>query len=98
LPLPALGVQRRLEARIGQLLGRTSPGKRTDLEPSHHGDEVDLHNRDRTEFRMLATALSGDIDLSDDEWRQSQARSRRLNPFIPTSLPDPAVARTLPSV
>jgi hypothetical protein len=69
---PMQGAQRRIEARIGQLLGEAEPGKRTDLEPRQRDDGVVRHNQDRHDFRLLARALSGDITLTEDEWRKSR--------------------------
>lgn len=48
------GVQRRAEARIGQLLGQPKHGTRNDL------------NNDRVDFRVLAHALNT-VELTDDE-------------------------------
>lgn len=44
---------RRLEVRIGQLLGPTSNGKRHDLEPSL-AKEGSLNKNQRREFRQMA--------------------------------------------
>ncbi len=68
--LPARGAQRRLEARIGQLLPNEQ-GRRTDKLPNHDV-EVELHGKDKSDFRVLARALNGTCDLSKDEWRQSR--------------------------
>jgi N6-adenosine-specific RNA methylase IME4 len=90
LQRPMLGAQRRVEARIGQLLGDAKVG-------SHHsvttaGSEV--AKDDRSDFRVLARALSGECDLGDDGWRKSRralvsdVRQRLgLNPETPP-LPD----------
>ena len=69
-----LGAQRRIEARIGQLLGEPEPGKRTDLEPPHHAEEVVKHDQDRADFRILSHAYNG-CELTDDEWRKSRPRN-----------------------
>lgn len=70
--LPALGALRRLEGRIGQLLGEPEQGKRTDLEPSNHDYDVEFHNPEKRDFRIIARALDGKCSLTDDEWRQSR--------------------------
>jgi hypothetical protein len=67
LQRPMLGAQRRIEARIGQLLGPGAQGQRTDLLP-HHSEEVPNqlipHDEDRAAFRLLARALDGECELS----------------------------------
>lgn len=65
LQAPMLGAQRRVEARIGQLL------------PPQQGKELPDHAREvsedqRREFRLLAHALGGDCPLNEDEWRKSR--------------------------
>jgi N6-adenosine-specific RNA methylase IME4 len=62
---PALGAQRRIEARIGQLI---EPQQGKKLRP--HDGEVERH--DRTDFRIMANALNGKLTLSEDEWRKSR--------------------------
>lgn len=69
---PAMGAQRRLEARIGQLLGETANGRRHDLEPSRVKEGDDVAKNDRSDFRVLARALDGAADLTPDEWRMSR--------------------------
>lgn len=68
---PMLGIQRRAEARIGQLLGEPAPGKRTDLEPVGHDRKVEIPKDDRADFRVLARGLS-EIELTDGEWQKSR--------------------------
>jgi hypothetical protein len=63
----ALGTQRRLEARIGQLL-LVEQGKRTDKLPSHD-EEVGFRGDEKAAFRHLARALDGEVVLTADEWR-----------------------------
>lgn len=61
---PMLGAQRRVEARIGQLLGEPKPGK-----PNPHHDEVS-HDQTRSDFRLLARGFECLTD--PDEWRKSR--------------------------
>ena len=68
--LPARGAQRRLEARIGQLLGEAQVG-RPENGNSTHADNFE-RSGDRVDFRILAKALDGKCDLSKDDWRQSR--------------------------
>lgn len=49
---PARGMQRRIEARVGVLLGEAKVGR-----PNPHSDEVS-NDQDRADFRILARALS----------------------------------------
>jgi N6-adenosine-specific RNA methylase IME4 len=72
LQRPMLGAQRRIEARIGQLLGEPTPGMRTDLEPPTREYEVVGRDGDRLDYRLLARALSGDCNLTDEEWQKSR--------------------------
>ncbi len=67
---PMLGTQRRIEARIGQLLGPPSKGGRG--KTSKHADE--FNNEQITDFRTLAHALDGECEpeLTDEEWRKSR--------------------------
>jgi N6-adenosine-specific RNA methylase IME4 len=69
---PMLGTQRRIEARIGQLLGEPKPGARTDLQPPNRASEVVYHDPDRQAFRLLARALAGELELDPDGWRRSR--------------------------
>jgi hypothetical protein len=72
---PMQGAMRRIEARIGELLGETSQGKRTDLTVSRARQ---LRRRqDRVEFRRLADAVKADLldyaaDGEDSRWRRSR--------------------------
>jgi N6-adenosine-specific RNA methylase IME4 len=71
LQRPMLGAQRRVEARIGQLAGPTSRGKRTDLTLGHDPKSLgDPHTLE--DFRVLANALGGNLVLEEDEWRKSR--------------------------
>jgi len=45
---------RLIEIKIGQLLGDVKPGDRTDLQPSHQCEGLDLSKDDRVRFRKLA--------------------------------------------
>jgi hypothetical protein len=64
------GAARRLEARIGQLLGRVTQGARTDLTFGH--DRKLVSKDEREDFRILAYALDGECPLVADEWRKSR--------------------------
>jgi N6-adenosine-specific RNA methylase IME4 len=66
---PMLGIQRRAEARIGQLLGPTSPGQRSELTLGH--DLRLIKPDDRADFRVLARGLT-EIELTDGEWQKSR--------------------------
>lgn len=69
LQRPMLGAQRRIEARIGQLLGDKSKGGRgKKLSVTTEGLDKD----ERTDFRVLAKALSGTCEVKDEEWRKSR--------------------------
>lgn len=72
---PALGAQRRLEARIGQLLGNGALGDNQYTEGSHVREPL---NKDEIyRFRLLSHAFS-DAPLKDEEWRQSQRKVLEL--------------------
>lgn len=73
LQRPMLGAQRRVEARIGQLLG---DAKDTTGIPLRHDVKV-IDHHDRHDFRVLAKAF--DAELLSDEWRKSR---RALVAFI----------------
>ncbi len=60
-----LGAQRRVEGRIGQLLGK--PPGRGKKEISPHADS--FHRERREEFRILARAFER---CDDEEWRKSR--------------------------
>jgi N6-adenosine-specific RNA methylase IME4 len=65
---PMLGTQRRIEARIGQLLGDAKPGPSI-LRHDVRFQEVDHH--DRHDFRLLANAFDN-LHLDFEEWRKSR--------------------------
>ena len=67
---PMMGAQRRIEARIGQLLGpaEKQKGGRGKTVP-HEGQ---LKRNDRSAFRHLAKAVNGECVVSSDEWRTSR--------------------------
>lgn len=67
---PMLGVQRRVEARIGQLLGEPKKGRPTGDENVHR-DGL-FHRQDRVIFRILANASNGKCPLEENEWRKSR--------------------------
>jgi DNA methylase len=82
LQAPMLGAQRRVEARIGELLG-DRPG-RGRAEMIQHAES--FHGQIREEFRVLAEALNGHVDppIKDAEWRKSR---RQLLGLIRDRLP-----------
>jgi N6-adenosine-specific RNA methylase IME4 len=71
LKRPMLAIQRRVEARIGQLLGPTSRGKRGDLTLGHDLKSISDPGA-REDFRILANGLSPSAALTDNEWRKSR--------------------------
>jgi N6-adenosine-specific RNA methylase IME4 len=72
LQRPMLGAQRRIEGRIGQLLGDPEEGRPPEGKCTH-ADSIE-RTGDRVDFRLLARALSDECDppLTDDEWRKSR--------------------------
>lgn len=68
LQRPMLGAARRIEGRIGQLLGERTSGGRGQKGP--HADSIERQRRE--EFRLLGRALSGDCPLTEEEWRKSR--------------------------
>ena len=64
---PMRGVQRRAEARIGELLGEA---KRGSNQHSVTAESSAIHKDDRADFRILARA--GELDLDEGEWRRSR--------------------------
>ena len=69
LQRPMMGAQRRVEARIGELLGTVGQGARTDLTSGHEQKLVPEY--DRVDFRVLARAFDG-CTLTEEEWRKSR--------------------------
>jgi hypothetical protein len=67
-----LSAQRRIDARIGQLLGPVEMGR---SEKSHHDETNPIsliaNSEDRAAFRLLTRALEGECELTD-EWRKSR--------------------------
>ncbi len=90
LQRPMLGAQRRIEARIGQLLGVAKEG-RPENSAHDRSNSVSLIAEDsRADFRLLARALDGECELSPDEWRKSRRalvslirRKLGLLPIVP---------------
>lgn len=79
LQKPMLGAQRRIEARIGQLLGEPKVGRPA----ANYSHDCNLVERgDRSDFRILARAFDG-CQLKDDEWRKSR---RALVSFVRNKL------------
>ncbi|MGQ0836347.1 MAG: hypothetical protein ACT4O5_15785 [Gammaproteobacteria bacterium] len=70
---PMLGAQRRIEARIGQLLGEAEVGRPAAEKQISHAREI--KHSDRNRFRTLARGFSV---LTDEEWRQSRAALLKL--------------------
>lgn len=68
---PMLGIQRRAEARIGQLLGKATQGTRTDRQTYSHDCKLDIPRADRADFRVLALGLD-ELSLEENEWRKSR--------------------------
>lgn len=64
---PMLGAQRRVEARIGQLLGENGQGSRNDLTSPC---TAKFSSTDCRRFRVLARGL--EKGLTDDEWRSAR--------------------------
>lgn len=83
LQRPMLGAQRRIEARIGQLLGEPKKGIRHDGQLGRH---------ERQDFRILAKAF--EQGFSDDEWRKSRralvSYVRQKTGDVPKTPPLPA--------
>lgn len=69
---PMLGVQRRTEARIGQLLGEGMRGNPIAIGLSKIAED------DRGAFRLLGRALAGECGLTSDEWRKSRRALLKL--------------------
>ena len=71
---PMQGAQRRVEARIGELLGEAERGRPN---PGRDPDYRKLREDERVDFRLLAHAYS-DAPLTDDEWRHSRRTAVQL--------------------
>jgi hypothetical protein len=84
---PMLGAQRRVEARIGQLLGDAEVGNPSITHARVIGE---IPRQDRSRFRQLARAL--DVDLDECHWRQSR---RALIDYLQEKYPMP---RRIPTV
>jgi N6-adenosine-specific RNA methylase IME4 len=70
LQRPMLGAQRRIEARIGQLLGEPEKGGRGN-KGSAMPEGFDAQHL-AADFRILSKSLGDDCELTDDEWRKSR--------------------------
>jgi len=92
LHLPMLAVQRKIEARIGQVLGEPRNGgdKRRPHFP-HVGSEISKN--DRLRFRILARGLAG--GLPDEEWRLGRDALLKL---IHARFPVTPKTRNVPTV
>lgn len=67
---PMMGASRRIEGRIGQLLGPAVRGRPAGGSNSHR-DEIN-HSELREQFRLLGRALSGECPLTEEEWRKTR--------------------------
>jgi N6-adenosine-specific RNA methylase IME4 len=67
LQTPMRGAQRRVEARIGQLLG---PSKYGPQESSVMTEDLDKD--ERHDFRILANAFEPETEITEEEWRKSR--------------------------
>lgn len=89
LQRPMLGAQRRVEARIGQLLGDANE---TNGKPLSHAIKALDRANDRLDFRILARGF--DTKLDGDDWRKSRralvALLRQRLGLIPETPPLPA--------
>lgn len=83
LQAPILGAQRRIEARIGELLGEAKRGGRAAEQLDSRMRESLPRPDDRADFRILARGLNG-CELSDEEWRTSR---RALVALIRSRIP-----------
>lgn len=70
------GALRRIEGRIGQLLGPTVERQRTDLTVPHEGQSIPKNTR--ADFRLIARALGDEIELAEDDWRTSRRALVRM--------------------
>ncbi|MEJ7786662.1 MAG: MT-A70 family methyltransferase [Solirubrobacteraceae bacterium] len=68
---PMLGIQRRAEARIGELLGEAKRGGKAEEQLDSRMSESLPRPDDRADFRVLRRALNG-CPLTDEEWRKSR--------------------------
>jgi len=87
---PMLGIQRRIEARIGEILGPAV--NRGPATLGAHPRLRELREDERADFRILARAYD-DVTLTDEEWRyprQTVVRAVRLKlGLIPETPPLP---------
>lgn len=90
---PMLGIQRRAEARIGQLLGKATRGTRTDIQTYSRDCKLEIPRADRADFRVLARGLD-ELDLDENDWRKSR---RALVSLIRNRTGDLPKAPPLPS-
>ena len=72
---PMQGAQRRIEARVGELLGEAVPGRPKN--PNHDEGLRRLADPIRADFRLLAHAYD-DAKLTPEEWRHSRRGVIRL--------------------
>jgi hypothetical protein len=91
LQRPMLGAQRRVESRIGQLLGPTSSGGRPSSNNPEHVQGLDDHQE--ADFRVLAKALDGNVLTDELQWQKSRRALvmlvRQLTGDLPKTPPLP---------
>lgn len=90
---PMLGAQRRVEGRIGQLLGDVPRGQHTGSS-SHAEMTAGINDDQRRDFRLLGRALSGEVVLDAEQWRKSR---RALVSLVRQSLGLMPVTPVLPA-
>jgi hypothetical protein len=75
------GAQRRVEARIGQLIGHALVGRPVN---GNSPSLVNLSSPDRQRFRLLARAF--DLALAEEDWRQPRDRRSDQFPSLGTEI------------
>lgn len=82
--------QRRLEVRVGELLGPTTPGARTDREPSIAIEGSSLTKDERHAFRAMAEHPDVVEDVIADSTDEQPASRRKVTRAIAEHKPAPA--------
>lgn len=89
--------QRRLEVRIGHLLGPTTPGERHDLGPSIVTEGSDALTKDqRHDFRRMAENEPIVEDVIASSTDEAPASRRRVTEAIKATKPEPTKPRRSP--